>query len=530
MRILLVEDDRLIATPLIEALNDQHYVVDHTIDGLKGWGLAESFSYDLILLDVLLPHLDGISFCQRLRSQGNQTLILLLTAQDTTTKKVQGLDAGADDYVVKPFDLQELLARIRALLRRGGSTLPPLLTWGNLNLDPSTCEVTCESQQLRLTPKEYSLLELLLRNPQRVYSSSALIDHLWSLETPPAEETIRSHVKGLRHKLKTAGVAGDPIETVYGIGYRLRKAERLKPQPTDGKGLPKSSAAQIEAEVGEIWRDIRDQLNQRAIAIEQASLALQNNQLSPALRLSAEQNAHKLSGSLGMFGSEQGSRLAQKIETLLTSDVQPSQIHTFCQLVQALSQEVQILNAKQPPELLADDDVLDAQPSFSNAAASSIVRNFAELCVANRAQSLQDLDESLELAKQEARSFSLAILNLESPQQTLDHQHSQIKNQVIHHCGELLRTRFRATDVIDYWGDETFVIGMGNTSHSIATKRMTDVLKVLHEQALISASSHSFEVAFSAGIAGYPQDGADLQALYQSATQALEQAKAEGSD
>lgn len=529
MRILLVEDDRLIATPLIEALNDQHYVVDHTIDGLKGWGLAESFSYDLILLDVLLPHLDGISFCQRLRSQGNQTLILLLTAQDTTTKKVQGLDAGADDYVVKPFDLQELLARIRALLRRGGSALPPLLTWENLNLDPSTCEVTCESQQLRLTPKEYSLLELLLRNPQRVYSSSALIDHLWSLETPPAEETIRSHVKGLRHKLKTAGVAGDPIETVYGIGYRLRKAERLKPQTADRKGLPKSSAAQIEAEVGEIWRDIRDQLNQRAIAIEQASLALQTNQLSPALRLSAEQNAHKLSGSLGMFGSSEGSRLAQKVETLLKSDVQPDQIQVFCQLVQALRQELHLLNAKHPPELLADDDVLDAQPSL-NAAASPIVRNFAELCVANRAQSLQDLDESLALAKQEARSFSLAILNLESPQQTLDHQHSQIKNQVIHHCGELLRTRFRATDVIDYWGDETFVIGMGNTSHSIATKRMTDVLKALHEQALISASAHAFEGAFSAGIAGYPQDGADLETLYRSATQALEQAKAEGSD
>ena len=375
MRILLVEDDQLIATPLIKALNDQHYVVDHAIDGLKGWELAESFSYDLMLLDVLLPQLDGISLCRRLRSQGNQTLILLLTAQDTSTNKVQGLDAGADDYVVKPFDLQELLARIRALLRRAGSSLPPLLTWGNLNLDPSTCEVTCESKLLRLTPKEYSLLELLLRNPQRVYSSSALIDHLWSLETPPAEDTIRSHVKGLRHKLKTAGVVGDPIETIYGIGYRLRKAERLKTQTADPKRLSNPSVAQIEAEVTDIWQDIRDQLSQRATVIEQASLALQTSQLSPALRLSAEQNAHKLSGSLGMFGSEQGSRLAQKIETLLTVDVQPGQIPTFCQLVQALRQEVQILNAKQPPELLSDDDVSGAQPSLLNAAASSIVRN-----------------------------------------------------------------------------------------------------------------------------------------------------------
>ncbi len=528
MRILLVEDDQLIATPLTKALNDQHYVVDHAIDGLRGWELAESFSYDLILLDVLLPKLDGISFCQHLRSQGDQTLILLLTAQDTSTNKVQGLDAGADDYVVKPFDLQELLARIRALLRRGGSSLPPMLTWKNLNLDPSTCEVTCNSKLLRLTPKEYSLLELLLRNPQRIYNSSALIDHLWSLETPPAEETIRSHVKGLRHKLKTAGVVDDPIETVYGIGYRLRNAERLKPQTEKRKELPKPPAAQIEPDVDEVWRDIRDQLSQRATVIEQASLALQKNQLSPALRLSAEQNAHKLSGSMGMFGSDQGSRLAQKIETLLESEVQPDQLQTFCQLVQALRQEVHILNAKQPPELLADDGS-DSQPSLLNSAASPIACNFAELCVANRAQSLQDLDETLEIAKQETRSFSLAILNLESPQQILDHQHSQIKHQVIHHCGELLRTRFRSTDVIGYWGDQTFVIGMGNTPHSIASKRLTDVLKVLQEQALTSVSADSFEVAFSAGIAGYPQDGADVQTLYRSATQALEQAKAEGS-
>ncbi len=525
MRILLVEDDQLIAAPLTKALNNQHYVVDHAIDGLKGWELAESFSYDLILLDILLPRLDGISFCQRLRSQGNQTLILLLTAQDTSTNKVRGLDAGADDYVVKPFDLQELLARIRALLRRGGSSLPPLLTWGNLNLDPSMCEVTCESKRLRLTPKEYSLLDLLLRNPQRIYSSSALIDHLWSLEAPPAEETIRSHVKGLRQKLKTAGVGEDPIETVYGIGYRLRNAERLKPQTEKCRELSTHSAAQIEPDVDQIWHDIRDQLSQRATVLEQASLALQNNQLSPALRLSAEQNAHKLSGSLGMFGSCQGSRLAQKIEALLESNVQPDQIQTFCHLVQALTQELHILNARQPPELLADE-VSDPQPSSLNATASSIADNFADLCIANRDQSLQDLDESLELAKQETRSFSLAILNLESPQQRLDHQHSQINHQVIRHCGELLRTRFRATDVVSYWGNETFVIGIGNTPQLIASKRLTDVLKAIREQALMSASVPSFDVAFSVGIAGYPQDGADVQTLYRLATQALEQAKA----
>lgn len=161
MRILLIEDDDLIVESLTKALTEQHYVVDVATDGETGWELAEAFVYNLILLDVVLPKLDGFSLCQRLRSQGNQTPILLLTAQDTSTSKVTGLDAGADDYLAKPFDMSEWLARMRALLRRGGASLPPLLEWRNLQLDPSTCEVTCNGQPLHLPPKEYELLELL---------------------------------------------------------------------------------------------------------------------------------------------------------------------------------------------------------------------------------------------------------------------------------------------------------------------------------------------------------------------------------
>ena len=527
MRILLVEDDQLIATPLAKALSHQHYVVDLASDGLRGWELAESFSYDLILLDVLLPSLDGISFCQRLRSRGNQTLILLLTAQNTSNHRVKGLDAGADDYVAKPFDLQELLARIRALLRRGASALPPLLTWGNLHLNPSTCEVICESQPLRLTPKEYSLLELLLRNPQRIYSLSALIDHLWSLETPPAEETIRSHVKGLRHKIKLAGVKGDPIETVYGIGYRLRKAEEFIPplMPT----LPPPLATSLEAGANEVWRDIRDQLSQRAAVIEQASQALQTTQLSQALRLLAEQNAHKLSGSLGMFGSEEGSRLAQKIEGLLESGVPSDQIQPFCQLVKALREELCLMDTQQPPSLLADDMEGDRAQGSSLGSAVLEVDDRA-LGVVDRARSLQDLGRVLELASQETRSFSLALLNLEGRQQTLDRQPPQIKRQLIEHCGALLRAHFRSDDVIGYWGDDTFAIGMGNTSRSVAIKRLSHVLKVLHEQRFAETGACPFQVSFKLGVAVYPHEGTDLQTLYQAAARNLEQAKAASSD
>lgn len=223
MKLLLVEDDDRIATSLTEALSDQHYVVDVAIDGQEGWDLIEAFPYDLVLLDVMLPKLDGISLCHRLRQQGYAMPVLMLTARDTSTDKVLGLDAGADDYVVKPFDLKELLARIRALLRRGNAATPPILIWGELQLDPATCEVSYAGRSLSLTPKEYSLLEFLLRNSSRVLSKSVILNHLWSSEDTPGEETVKVHLRGLRQKLKAAGAADDFIETVYGLGYRLKQ-------------------------------------------------------------------------------------------------------------------------------------------------------------------------------------------------------------------------------------------------------------------------------------------------------------------
>ena len=222
MKILLVEDDDRIARALAEALTDQHYAVDVAQDGLEGWDWVEAFPYNLILLDVMLPRLDGIAFCQRLRQKGHTLPVLMLTARDASTDKVLGLDAGADDYVVKPFDLKELLARIRALLRRGSVTLPPLLAWENLRLDPAACEVVYGDRPLLLTPKEYSLLEFFLRSSGRVLSRSVILDHLWSSGDPPGEETIKVHLRSLRQKLKAAGAADDFIETVYGLGYRLK--------------------------------------------------------------------------------------------------------------------------------------------------------------------------------------------------------------------------------------------------------------------------------------------------------------------
>ncbi len=221
MKILVVEDDRYIASLLSLILSDRNYVSEIASDGEEAWGFIKLFDYDLIILDITLPKLDGISLCRQIRSDGLQTPIMLLTGLSCPHEKAVGLDAGADDYMVKPFDEEELTARIRALLRRGKIKSLPILKWGELQLDPKRYEVTYNKQLLALTPKEYALLELLLRNSDRIFSCTTILDHLWSYEDAPTEEAVRTHIKGLRMKLKAVDAPNNIIETVYGIGYRL---------------------------------------------------------------------------------------------------------------------------------------------------------------------------------------------------------------------------------------------------------------------------------------------------------------------
>jgi DNA-binding response OmpR family regulator len=224
MKILLVEDDEQITEALAQVLTDkQHYFVEAVADGERAWQSIESSTYDLIVLDVMLPKLDGISLCRRLRSKGYMTPVLMLTAKDASGDRVMGLDVGADDYVIKPFDLPELLARIRALMRRGSVTQSPLLETNGLCLNPSSCAVTYQEQLLSLTPKEYGLIDLFLRHKGQVLSRTAIIEHLWSLEEPPTEDTVKVHLKALRKKLRAAGAPANLIEAVYGLGYRLKQ-------------------------------------------------------------------------------------------------------------------------------------------------------------------------------------------------------------------------------------------------------------------------------------------------------------------
>ncbi|MBW4518285.1 MAG: response regulator transcription factor [Scytolyngbya sp. HA4215-MV1] len=223
MRILLVEDDARIASPLAEDLRHQNHAVDIADDGIAGWECAQTVPYDLILLDLMLPRLNGIELCQRLRSAGSKTLILMLTARDTTHDKIVGLDAGADDYLVKPFEIEELAARIRALSRRTQDLHQSILTHGSLQLNPGTCTVTYAEKPVSLTSREYMILECFLRNPTQVLTRSALLDKLWEFDQVSGEQTIKTHITNLRRKLKEAGGPEDLIETVYGMGYRLHR-------------------------------------------------------------------------------------------------------------------------------------------------------------------------------------------------------------------------------------------------------------------------------------------------------------------
>ncbi|ARV59569.1 multi-component transcriptional regulator [Nostocales cyanobacterium HT-58-2] len=373
MRILLIEDDEVLVSVLLQSLTKQYYVVDVVQDGQMGWEYSQTTNYDLFLMDVEIPKLDGISLCQKLRQKGCTTPILLMTAKDASSDRIRGLDTGADDYLIKPLDLGELQARIRALLRRGEVPYTPVLEIERLRLDPSSCQVTYDGKQLELTPKEYSLLELLMRNPSRVYSRGDIIEHLWTFDDPPQEETVKSHIKWLRHKLKAVG-AVDWIENVYGVGYRLnpQKAKqgrsiqntlreaapeastKFKIQNWEEGGTDKgeisltpnssnlvnspSVVQQFQQAMSGLWNQYQGAMTQRIDILKQASNALSSGNLTSELGQSAQQAAHKLAGVLGMFELDTGTEIAREIEVIFTQkgDLSTIQKHQLLSLIQQL--------------------------------------------------------------------------------------------------------------------------------------------------------------------------------------------------
>ena len=763
MKILLVEDDRGSAEVLKNTLVAQHYLVDLAMDGQVGLEFAEAFAYDLILLDVMLPKLDGINFCRRLRQSGDDTPVLLLTALDSSTSKVIALDAGADDYVIKPFDNNELLARIRTLLRRGSPALSSVIEAGNIRLDSSSCRVTCKGQLLHLTAKEYSLLELFLRNSHRIFSQRLLLDRLWSFEEIPLENTVRAHIKTLRHKLKQAG-ADELIETVYGLGYRLAVGAG-EPAIQNPNTQPSVSSA-----LTAIWERYQPKYSAHVTVLEQALKALLAGTLSKELGQQAQREAHLLNGPLASFGLTEASRLSREIEQIFRAGVQQrgAEVGHLKRLVFALRQElerpsaaskppaVEMTTVKQQPRLLivdndrqlgeqliseatvwgiqalvaanftearaavarkcpdvvlldlclensaesglellaelttshpnlpvlvfttqedfanrvkvarlggqiflpkpvppasvvaavtqvlqksdiieakilvVDDDpqmldllrtlllpwgfnltlmdnpqqfwptleqvnpdllILDVEmpqlsgfdlcqvvrsdPQWSDLPVlflsvhrdaetmnqvftaggddyvskpilgpeliarilnrlerTRILRKMAETDiltgVANRRKSIQELTRLLRLAERQGQSFCFVILDLDHFKQINDQHGHDTGDQVLSQFGALLQQTFRSEDIVARWGGEEFIVGLYGATRNQSRVRLTQLLETMRQQQFTSASGQQFRVTFSGGISEYPENGTDLQALYQSADAALRQAKAEG--
>ncbi|MCA9472399.1 MAG: response regulator transcription factor [Nitrospirales bacterium] len=224
MRILLVEDDSGVAGFIVKGLIEERYAVDLASDGEEGFLMAQAIAYDLIILDVMLPTLDGMAVCRRLRSQGKSVPILLLTAKDAIEDRVMGLDLGADDYLTKPFAFPELLARIRSLLRRGSGQTPLRLKVGDLEMDPVAHRVWRAGQEQALTNKEYAILEYLMRNENRVLTRSAIIEHVWDIQYDNLTNIVDVHIRSLRAKIDRDFTV-TLIHTVRGVGYVLKIPE-----------------------------------------------------------------------------------------------------------------------------------------------------------------------------------------------------------------------------------------------------------------------------------------------------------------
>ncbi len=220
MRILVIEDNRRLNSSLRMNLTHEGYSVDSAYDGQEGQDLAELTPYDLIILDILLPEKDGLDVCRELRRRRIHTAILLLTARDSINDRVQGLDCGADDYLVKPFAMRELLARLRALLRRKHPYTGSRLEIGDLIVDPVTHSVEREERSIDLTPKEFALLEYFMYHPNQVVTREMIEQHIWNYDFECSSNVIDVYVRRLRRKID------DPFEpklltTIRGIGYRL---------------------------------------------------------------------------------------------------------------------------------------------------------------------------------------------------------------------------------------------------------------------------------------------------------------------
>lgn len=224
MRLLIAEDDLLLGQSIKKGLEEQHYAVDLVMDGQEALTMSQLISYDLVILDVMLPHIDGFEVCKRLRKRGQTMPLLFLTARGDVESRVAGLDLGGDDYLIKPFAFREFEARVRALLRRESVSKTTQLSFLDITLDTQTHEVWRNGRQLTLMAKEYVLLEVFLRHPHQVLSRSMIAERLWNEEAENLSNVIDVYIGYLRRKLCEGGEL-NVIQTVRGFGYQLKEPQ-----------------------------------------------------------------------------------------------------------------------------------------------------------------------------------------------------------------------------------------------------------------------------------------------------------------
>jgi len=382
IKILLVEDDLLLSSLMAKMLGENNYIVDIANDGEAAVDLATAIEYELILLDVQIPKLDGIRVCRQLRSQGYYKPILLMTGNNSDANVVAGFDAGADDYITKPCAKEVLLVRMRTLLRRSNAVsagglakqlTANTLTWGNLCLDLDTGRISYGQEGILLTATEYNLLELFLKNPDRIFSRSAILDRLWGFDDAPTDRSIITHIKDIRKKLKAGGLTEEIIETVYGMGYRLKPQPKLVPSTGNNPQIERTdeqlSRSKNQSTIDKVFERFRGVFNQQIAVLTQAKNSLLAGNLTAELQQSAKQEAHKLAGSMGSFGYPQGSKLARAAEHLMMKNESftEEEITQFSELVTGLQQELTkptvMLTASPTPTVLSqrllvvDDDV-----------------------------------------------------------------------------------------------------------------------------------------------------------------------------
>ncbi len=224
MRILVIEDEKKVSSFIQKGLTEESYAVDVAQDGEEGLSYALNQNYDLIILDVMLPKVDGLKVLEQLRAKGSPTPVLLLTARDTLEDKVKGLDTGADDYLAKPFAFTELLARVRALLRRASNSRAAVLKVDSLSLDPVSREVRRNGKKIDLTAKEYALLEFFMRNCGKILTRTVISEHVWDMNFDSSTNIVDVYVNHLRNKVEAAAEK-KLIHTVRGVGYVLKEAD-----------------------------------------------------------------------------------------------------------------------------------------------------------------------------------------------------------------------------------------------------------------------------------------------------------------